>query len=169
VSAGRKYVFMVTHDVDEAILMSDRIALMTPARGAPGEIVDVKIPRPRVRAALIEDPAYLRLRAHILSFLIEGARPRRSSRRHSNQKSKEENMDRAAALEKIRGARAARGVTYEELGTAIGTKDPTYIAAALHGQHRLNADEAKKLAAAVGVDVDTRWRPPRCRSAPTSR
>ena len=64
-------------------------------------------------------------------------------------------MDRAAALERIRGARVACGLTYEDLGKAIGTKDPTYLAAALHGQHRLNAEEAKKLAAAVGIDVDT--------------
>jgi cyanate lyase len=60
-----------------------------------------------------------------------------------------------AALEKIRAARIKKGVTYEALGKAIGTKNPTYIAAALHGQHRLSADEAKKLAAAVGVDVET--------------
>jgi cyanate lyase len=64
-------------------------------------------------------------------------------------------MDRTAALEKIRSARVAGGVSYEELGKAIGTKDPTYIAAALHGQHRLNAEEAKRLAAAVGVDAET--------------
>jgi cyanate lyase len=64
-------------------------------------------------------------------------------------------MDRAAALEKVRGARVARGISYEELGKAIGTKDPTYIAAALHGQNRLNADEAKRLADAVGIDVET--------------
>ena len=64
-------------------------------------------------------------------------------------------MDRTATLEAIRAARTARGLSYEDLGKAIGTKDPTYIAAALHGQHRLNADEAKKLAAAVGVGVDT--------------
>ena len=63
-------------------------------------------------------------------------------------------MDRASALEKIRSARVARGVSYEELGKAIGTKDPTYIAAALHGQHRLNEEEAKRLAAAVGVDAE---------------
>ena len=56
-------------------------------------------------------------------------------------------MDRTAALEKIRSARVAHGVSYEDLGKAIGTKDPTYIAAALHGQHRLNA--------AVGVDAET--------------
>ena len=64
-------------------------------------------------------------------------------------------MDKTGALEKIRTARVAKGVTYEALGKAIGTKDPTYIAAALYGQHRLNVEEAKKLAAAVGVDVET--------------
>jgi nitrate/nitrite transport system ATP-binding protein len=66
---------MVTHDVDEAILLSDRIALMTRGPEARlAEIVDVDIPRPRLRAALIEDPDYLRLRAHILRFLVEGTR-----------------------------------------------------------------------------------------------
>src|SRR5256712_11183513 len=64
-------------------------------------------------------------------------------------------MDRAAALEKVRSARVARGISYEDLGKAIGTKDPTYIAAALHGQHRLNAEEAKRLAAAGGIDIET--------------
>ena len=63
-------------------------------------------------------------------------------------------MERTVALEKIRSARVARGISYEDLGKAIGTKDPTYIAAALHGQHRLNADEAKKLAEILGVSVD---------------
>jgi len=53
-------------------------------------------------------------------------------------------MDRTAALEQIRAARVARGVSYEDLGKAIGTKDPTYLAAALHGQHRLSADEAEE-------------------------
>lgn len=63
-------------------------------------------------------------------------------------------MDRTAALQAVRNARAARGISYEDLAKKIGTKDATYIAAALHGQHRLNADEAKKLAEAVGVDVE---------------
>ena len=75
-TASRNTVFMVTHDVDEAILLSDRIALM--ARGPEArlaEIIDVKIPRPRTRAALIDDPEYLRLRTHVLRFLVEGARP----------------------------------------------------------------------------------------------
>ena len=64
-------------------------------------------------------------------------------------------MTRTEALEAIRTARVARGVSYEELAKTIGTKDATYLAAALHGQHRLNAEEAKKLAQAVGVDIET--------------
>ena len=64
-------------------------------------------------------------------------------------------MDRAMALEAIRSARTNCGLSYDDLAKAIGTKDATYIAAALHGQHRLNADEAKKLAVAVGIDTDT--------------
>jgi cyanate lyase len=64
-------------------------------------------------------------------------------------------MDRAVALQAIRTARSNRGLSYDDLAKAIGTKDATYIAAALHGQHRLNPDEAKKLAAAVGVDAET--------------
>jgi len=64
-------------------------------------------------------------------------------------------MDRTTALATIRAARTARGVSYDDLAKAIGTKDATYLAAVLHGQHRLNAEEAKKLAEAVGVSVDT--------------
>jgi cyanate lyase len=63
-------------------------------------------------------------------------------------------MDRTAALQAVRSARTARGISYEDLATKIGSKDATYIAAALHGQHRLNAEEAKRLAEAVGVDVE---------------
>jgi cyanate lyase len=64
-------------------------------------------------------------------------------------------MDRPEALQAIRAARLARGLSYEDLARAIGTKDPTYIAAALHGQHRLNAEEAKQLAQALGIPVET--------------
>lgn len=63
-------------------------------------------------------------------------------------------MDRTAALEALRNARVARGITYDDLAAKIGTKDATYLAAALHGQHRLNAEEAKRLAEAVGVDTE---------------
>ena len=64
-------------------------------------------------------------------------------------------MTRTEALEAIRAARVARGISYEELAKTIGSKDATYLAAALHGQHRLNAEEAKKLAQAIGIDAET--------------
>ncbi|MBM3220030.1 MAG: ABC transporter ATP-binding protein [Candidatus Rokubacteria bacterium] len=74
-TASRNTVFMVTHDVDEAILLSDRIALMTAGPDVRlAEIIEVKIPRPRTRAELIDDPEYLRLRTHILHFLMEVGR-----------------------------------------------------------------------------------------------
>jgi nitrate/nitrite transport system ATP-binding protein len=73
-TASRSTVFMVTHDVDEAILLSDRIALMTRGPEARlAELVNVGLPRPRSRAGLIDDREYLRLRTHILRFLVEGA------------------------------------------------------------------------------------------------
>ena len=74
-TVSRNTVFMATHDVDEAILLSDRIALMTNGPDARlAEIVDVKIPRPRTRATIIDDPEYGRLRNYILHFLVERSR-----------------------------------------------------------------------------------------------
>lgn len=75
-------VFMVTHDVDEAILLSDRIALMTNGPNARlADCVTVNLPRPRQRAAIIDLPEYIRLRNQVLHFLMQGAHapPERSS------------------------------------------------------------------------------------------
>jgi nitrate/nitrite transport system ATP-binding protein len=70
-SATQSTVFMVTHDVDEAILLSDRIALMTNSPEAKiAECLEVNIPRPRSRATIIDLPEYTRLRNHILHFLM---------------------------------------------------------------------------------------------------
>jgi nitrate/nitrite transport system ATP-binding protein len=70
-SATQSTVFMVTHDVDEAILLSDRIALMTNSPEARiAESLDVNIPRPRSRATIIDLPEYTRIRNHILHFLM---------------------------------------------------------------------------------------------------
>lgn len=76
-NATRNTIFMVTHDVDEAILLSDRIALMTNGPGARlAECIPVDIARPRSREALIENPAYTRLRTHVLHFLLRGSAQR---------------------------------------------------------------------------------------------
>ena len=65
-------VVMVTHDVDEAVLLSDRIVMMTNGPAATiGEILEVNLPRPRHRLTLAHDPAYIGYRAAVLEFLYE--------------------------------------------------------------------------------------------------
>ena len=60
----------VTHDVDEAILLADRVVMMTNGpRARIGKIVDVNLPRPRTRKALLEHPDYYSYRAEVLQFL----------------------------------------------------------------------------------------------------
>jgi nitrate/nitrite transport system ATP-binding protein len=73
--ATKNTVFMVTHDVDEAILLSDRIALMSDGPEARlAEMVEIEIPRPRSRETLIENPGFTRIRKHVLNFLVERSR-----------------------------------------------------------------------------------------------
>ncbi len=63
-------VVMVTHDVDEAVLLSDRIVMMTNGPAATiGEILAVDLPRPRNRVELAEDPHCTHLRKAVLDFL----------------------------------------------------------------------------------------------------
>ncbi len=61
---------MVTHDVDEAVLLSDRIVMMTNGPAATiGEILQVRLERPRERVALAKDPLYVEYRTSVLEFL----------------------------------------------------------------------------------------------------
>ncbi|MDD5412563.1 MAG: ABC transporter ATP-binding protein [Methylobacter sp.] len=63
---------VVTHDVDEAILLADRVVMMTNGPHAKiGKIEDIDLPRPRTRKALLEHPDYYKYRESILSFLTE--------------------------------------------------------------------------------------------------
>ncbi len=65
-------VIMITHDVDEAVLLSDRIVMMSNGPSARvGEILSVDLPRPRDRLALADDPSYNHYRAEVLRFLHE--------------------------------------------------------------------------------------------------
>jgi nitrate/nitrite transport system ATP-binding protein len=73
-------VFMVTHDVDEAILLSDKIVLMTRGPEAEiAEVVDITIPRPRGRTTVIEHPDYYKIRNHIIHFLVERSHKKQST------------------------------------------------------------------------------------------
>ena len=65
-------VIIITHDIDEAVLLSDRVIMMTNGPEATiGEILEVNIPRPRDRVALQSNPEYIRCREAILDFLYK--------------------------------------------------------------------------------------------------
>ncbi|CAE6923611.1 ATPase component [Vibrio sp. B1REV9] len=65
-------VIMITHDVDEAVLLSDKIVMMTNGPAATiGEVLEVNLPRPRERVALADDAQYQRCRQAVLKFLYE--------------------------------------------------------------------------------------------------
>lgn len=65
-------IVMITHDVDEAVLLSDRVLMMTNGPAATvGEILAVDLPRPRHRVQLADDSRYHHLRQQILHFLYE--------------------------------------------------------------------------------------------------
>jgi nitrate/nitrite transport system ATP-binding protein len=68
-------VMMITHDVDEAVLLSDRIVMMSNGPAATiGEILHIDLPRPRDRITLAEDPRYNHYRQEVLRFLYEKQR-----------------------------------------------------------------------------------------------
>ncbi|MDQ0569297.1 nitrate/nitrite transport system ATP-binding protein [Variovorax paradoxus] len=70
VQKTRSTVVMVTHDVDEAVLLSDRIVMLTNGPAATiGEVLKVDIARPRNRVELAEDPAYVHARKAVIDFL----------------------------------------------------------------------------------------------------
>jgi nitrate/nitrite transport system ATP-binding protein len=70
VARTKSTVMMVTHDVDEAVLLSDRIVMMTNGPAATiGEVLSVDLPRPRKRVELAEDARYAHLRREVLDFL----------------------------------------------------------------------------------------------------
>ena len=82
-SGSEQTVFMITHDVDEAILLSDRILLMTNgphARVAESVVVDIS--RPRDRAEIIHKPAYYKIRNHLVEFLARRSKELSGDRDH---------------------------------------------------------------------------------------
>jgi nitrate/nitrite transport system ATP-binding protein len=70
VATTHSTVVMVTHDVDEAVLLSDRIVMMTNGPAATiGEVLHIDLPRPRERVALAEDARYVHYRKAVIDFL----------------------------------------------------------------------------------------------------
>ena len=71
----RQTVFMITHDVDEAILLADRILLMSNGpRARVAEVVRNTMPRERTRLSIHHDPQYYRIRNHLVDFLVHRSR-----------------------------------------------------------------------------------------------
>ena len=70
--SSRKTVLLITHDVDEAIFLSDRVVLMSNGpRARIADIVPIPIPRPRSREGLLESSEYIGLRKKLMHYLIE--------------------------------------------------------------------------------------------------
>ena len=80
----KKTALLITHDVDEALFLSDRIVMMTSGPEARvGDILEVNFPRPRNRREVMAHPDYYRLREHLISFLEEHAhRPQAAREKH---------------------------------------------------------------------------------------
>jgi nitrate ABC transporter ATP-binding subunit len=73
--ASARTVVMVTHDIDEALYLADRLILMTDGPAATvGDVFEVPFPRPRVRSAVLADPRYHASRKHVIDFLEHHAR-----------------------------------------------------------------------------------------------
>ena len=88
-------VIMITHDVDEAVLLSDRIVMMTNGPSATiGELLDVKLERPRNRIELADNPEYNHYRHEVLTFLYEKQRKVESVSEHRKQQ-KANGVDKA--------------------------------------------------------------------------
>jgi nitrate/nitrite transport system ATP-binding protein len=88
----RKTALMVTHDVDEALFLSDRIVMMTSGPAARvGGILEVPFPRPRTRADVLEHPDYYALREELIGFL--------ESQAHHPDDAVAENQDKSDAAD----------------------------------------------------------------------
>lgn len=69
-NAHRCTVLMITHDIDEALFLADRLVMMTNGPAAKiGDVIEIPFPRPRDRDRIMEDPQYYKLRNYALDFL----------------------------------------------------------------------------------------------------
>ncbi|TCK05927.1 ABC transporter ATP-binding protein [Marinobacterium mangrovicola] len=94
-------VIMITHDVDEAVLLSDRIVMMTNGPAATvGEILDIELERPRNRIQLADDAQYNHYRHEVLSFLYEKQRKVEDIGQHRSQKAAADNTQETAPAKK---------------------------------------------------------------------
>ena len=95
-------VIMITHDVDEAVLLSDRIVMMTNGPAATvGEILKIDLERPRGRLSLADDPHYNHLRHEVLQFLYEKQRKVEDFAQHAKKKHEGSTTDSAPRMKVV--------------------------------------------------------------------
>lgn len=83
----RKTIILITNDVDEAILLADRIIPMTPGPNATlGQSFEVDIPRPRLRSAMNHNQSFIQLRADITNFLLEAEKEAEASKSNKEER-----------------------------------------------------------------------------------
>jgi len=100
-------MMMVTHDVDEAVLLSDRIVMMTNGPAATvGKILDVDLPRPRERVSISESPEYNHCRHEVLRFLYE---------RHGNKEEGEQEVEAKKSISADETAQVENVVEFTEV------------------------------------------------------
>ncbi|MBO1927151.1 ABC transporter ATP-binding protein [Thiomicrorhabdus sp. 6S2-11] len=93
----KQTVFMITHDVDEAILLSDRILLMTNGPHARvAESVKVSIDRPRKRSDIVHHPDYYKIRNHLVDFLVNRSNEENTVPLHSQESATPVEVDLAS-------------------------------------------------------------------------
>lgn len=96
-------VIMITHDVDEAVLLSDRIIMMTNGPAATiGDDLAIELPRPRDRVTLADSPEYMHYRQAVMSFLYEKQRfPDQEKQKDDDDQDHEESSETRRKLQAI--------------------------------------------------------------------
>ena len=168
VSDAGQTAFMITHDVDEAILLADRILLMTNGPDARvAEVVVNTLPRPRDRQTIHHTPGHHALRTHVVDFLVSrsralaGTRPAgwgwavRAGRASGGPDAGGGGLnDAKTALGlKITKLKKQKGWTWAEVAEKLGHAT-VWTAAACLGQMSMTAETAEKAGLLFGLDVD---------------
>ena len=170
--------FMITHDVDEAIYLADRIVLMTNGPDAElAEIVENPLPKERARADIHRHPLYYAVRNHIIDFLVtrtqsfaaevRAARPAQGAGgaagchrvqfinvgrvRRASPEPGENEMKREQLTEKLLDIKREKGWSWKHICDAIGGFSDTLIVGAILGQMKLTKPQAAKAAELFGL------------------
>jgi len=119
-------VIMITHDVDEAVLLSDRIVMMTNGPAATiGEILSIELDRPRDRLALADDPQYNHYRHEVLRFLYE--KQRKTDDSSAGRKPPSTNTS-AATTASVADEDSAKSVTAESVSAVVTPLHKKHVA-----------------------------------------